>query len=789
MNNIENFDYGQILKSSQLNDKLVQSINNINTTLSTVASDLSELKNTINGDNGIIKRIENLERLHPENAIYQLYLSDSCIVFGYTNGELTPSVQSITVKCKKIQNNTTSIIGIPSRFECKYGYGYDSTLHDLDEETYKITINSDTSNYSRLYVTLIDSDSNETVDFVSIPIIINGKNGTDGIDGADGTDGDSGENITNIILSNDTVILEENYSDSSIDFTNAKTYVYFYDGNQRIPISLENVDAIYDNDVCSAIKGQDEEGIYVKIDSIVDDNINQGFVTIVVTYDETEYSKRFNFYVNRIGTFKNRIKGDTIVEIAKKTGFYDTGQDVEQLQLMGQYIRSSQENVSILSKKVSNGKNLFGGKLTSGWQGENGDTSGIEYTTLSRVFEIISSNDLYSPIIKLEPNTTYCFSVYGDNPTENNSAYAISRTKYTNSSDVYSYGDVLTPNWNSENGRYWFVFKTSSEECYFVYNMFISAYQHLWNPQLEIGSIPTEFTASAMDTTSKSKQTADKIELSITNKLGEVGIKIDGNNREIDITGAKVRIGDEDQTAALFENGKIKADFIDANLIDVDKVMSQGNGLYTNIEAGKFSIGLINENDNTQKTAFDIAIDDSGNAVLRYYNREGSLIGVIDPSFFTSSEAIGNTWRPIKLKKVSNDVQYIPSYRNVDLVVKNTSAQVFTAYVFSEGYTKYEGSKTYNVSNNTSPSIFNAKYLNSKYITSTLKEKIQTSSESGCYFTSGIYVPEKAIPFGIPLSQDEIVYQYLLYVIKDDGSGYTAVSGNSTPSDNIISAN
>lgn len=904
-NTIENFEYGQILESSQLNDRLVQSINNINTTLQNIQETIGNTEQRT----GILGTLYNLQTqidgLSPESTtIYQLYLDKTSLVFNHNNeGELIPTEQTINVHCKKTQGNKTTIIDIPNGFHCTYGYG--GSVYTLNSP-YTITVEySSIINQSYLYISLTDSD-NETVDVISVPIIIDGINGTDGtstiikgnainieigdpygiedyyndnpdektilgdmilIDDNDDPDGhiiikrvpeyydEEREKTTNFtfievnigdgyVIENNRVTLPyeghlfvasergeygefANWHDSgriagktgssgyafrtipeSIIVTeqkNGNNISYVYPNKIQVKVNIEGVDNnITINSVsseCLTVAKVTEDG-EDKISIIGIDNsyqygnanatVTQGIINVTGTYNGKGFFLSISVYFNRLGQMAIAVQGDTITEVANKLvyGYNNpTEQGVDAIQHMGQYIRSSEVNISEI-KATRSKEDLFNFGLNN-WTVNDAkypdadfDKDYPRYWDKSEVY-----GDIYSPVISLKPGV-YCFSAYvrGDFDTSSNSIALQQGCSVETPGDgtTISASDigVITDDTIKVDGttyqRKYAIFEIAGSKSLCSVNLWGNTYGDVVRPKLEKGSTPTPWQT----TVSQIKQTANNIDFSITNKLGEVGIKIDGTNREIDITGAKVRIGDEDQTVALFENGKIKADLVDAN-----KVTSQGNGLYTNIEAGKFSIGLINENDNTQKTAFDIAIDDAGNAVLRYYNKEGSLIGMIDPSFFTSSEAIGNTWRPIKLKKVSNQYINIPSYRDVDLVVKNTSAQVFTTYVFSEGYTKYENSKTYNVSNSTSPSIFNTKYLNNTYSTNALKEKIQTSLQSECYFASGIYVPEKAVPFGTILSQDSTIYQYLLYVIQDDGSGYTTVSGNSTQGDNIISVN
>lgn len=399
---IENFEYGQILESSQLNDRLVQSINNINTTL-------QNIQETINGTEqktGILETLDNLQtqitKLQPEAiTIYQLYLDTHSLVFKHNpeTGELTPSEYTVTVSCKKTQGDTTNIIRIPDNLKCKYGY--DSTLYDLESD--KIKVNSDSiSSHSHLYIRLIDPNNNDnnnddkTVDFISIPIII------------DGVNGESGKNGVNIILSRNNVILEEN-SNKVINLDNAKTCVYLYDGSQRIDPS--NYSISLSPHGCMASSYIDGNLVYIEITQIAE-NLNQGYITIIVNYNGTTYSKDFDFYVNRLGSWKEEVIGDTKRAIAESELFdvdENTG-EIVQSNALAEYITSSKQysvrltNIENDISSASTEINAVPGKIDAtvkGLLGKAGITiSGDDSTIELNAKNTIVSGDFYAPRIK-----------------------------------------------------------------------------------------------------------------------------------------------------------------------------------------------------------------------------------------------------------------------------------------------------------------------------------------------------------------------------------------------------
>ena len=403
---IGNFDYGQLLRSKEdLNEKVVKGFNDIVDVLSSIKTTIGSYDETSQQGSGILgtlgKLQNDIKKLQPEAiTIYQLYLDTHSLVFKHNpeTGELTPSEQTVTVSCKKTQGDTTNIIPIPDNLKCKYGY--DSTLYDLESD--KIKVNSDSiSSHSHLYIRLIDPNNNDnndddkTVDFISIPIII------------DGVNGESGKNGVNIILSRNNVILEEN-SNKVINLDNAKTCVYLYDGSQRIDPS--NYSVSLSPHGCMASSYIDGNLVYVEITQIAE-NLNQGYITIIVNYNGTTYSKDFDFYVNRLGSWKEEVIGDTKRAIAESELFdvdENTG-EIVQSNALAEYIRSSSQysvrltNIENDISSASTEINAVAGEIRATVEGLgkagitiNGDNSTIELNAKNTIV----SGDFYAPRIK-----------------------------------------------------------------------------------------------------------------------------------------------------------------------------------------------------------------------------------------------------------------------------------------------------------------------------------------------------------------------------------------------------
>lgn len=527
-----------------------------------------------------------------------------------------------------------------------------------------------------------------------------------------------------------------------------------------------------------------------------DNYYSTGQIVLAITYrdpysntDKTITSIIAKVYVNLIGSWSEKVEGDIKSELANSSLFEidddptsPTYGEVIERENWGEFYRSSTENISRLTSSTEK-KNLFG---IGGWKlYNNGTYDDANYDTANdRYYADEGDNyDIYSPVVPLSIGT-YCFSGYVpvdrtfDDEGETIQLYG--ETEGSQQIYVYAtdYGDVTRDVIAIDGIEYirrYAVFDVSEAANYSI-NLWgnYKSYADIACSKLTMGNTPDPDR-----TVSQIKQTADEIDLAITNRLGETGINIQGSNRTIDITAAKVQIGN-DQTATVFEGGKIKANFL-----EVDTIMSEGDGIYTNIQPGQFSLGVIENS--VRQAAFDLAVDEEGNAVLRYYDKNGNLVGVIDSSFF-NSEAIGNTWNPVRLKKVNNStILNEPTYASVRAIVKNSLLPVQTAYKFSEGYTKsgtgQQIVKTYNVSQNQSPSEFNNLYLNAQYTTAQLRALIGTPSDT--YFTDGTYVAENAIPMSVISHQsEEPKFFYQLYSISS-GVFFFGRSAYAQPGDDV----
>ncbi len=354
-----------------------------------------------------------------------------------------------------------------------------------------------------------------------------------------------------------------------------------------------------------------------------------GQITLSITYTDpdTNTSKTVTaiiarVYVNLIGSWSEKVEGDMKTELANSSLFKidndptsaTYGQVIEE-ENWGEFYRSSTENISKLTRQVSDGKNLIK-ELTSGWQDNNGVTSTVHY---GDNFLVECDNpSLFSPIITLELGATYCFSAeFDSSPMQSPSpaSYALAADgSYQNNSAAFTAGQQRTPSWTDlGSGRYYFTFTTGRSLRMFVFKLLFSADNKLYRPQLEEGSTPTEFAASSYETSSLVKQTADNIDMSITNKLGETGINIDGNNREIHLQAQTTRIDNDVVVGSL-------------------STEPDNDGFYTEIKGGENKVARkVGDSDTIymQWGAFSIAGIFSNVASMIFYNN-GNPVTVIN---------------------------------------------------------------------------------------------------------------------------------------------------------------
>lgn len=387
----------------------------------------------------------------------------------------------------------------------------------------------------------------------------------------------------------------------------------------------------------------------------------QGTIGVTGTCNGKSFSLSISVYFNRLGSMAIVVQADSVKEVATKTGFYDTEHGVDQLQLMGQYVRSSEENVSILSKSVSGLDNLLLGtelftadnKLLH----ESADADGVvEYT---------GANDtphIYTPIsltagekytIQCKTDGTLASAHDGSGGTQIGKFTIWLR--YTNPNDPTDYENFCFTSQDYDmhsedlgNGvhRYWWTFQPTKSVTFWLRTNTYSdgttvVSVNFWDIMLQSGSIASGWVAPSRGTMSQIKQTAEEIDLSITNRLGETGININGNNRTIHLTAEHTTI-DGDLT--------------------VPKVTTvKETGFKIEIDGSKFNV--YNGQD---KVGLSIGWDEYNNPFLFLSNADGSKSvkltydGIITDSGNFSSDSFA----PVQYKKLEDNHSVTPTQAN-----------------------------------------------------------------------------------------------------------------------------
>lgn len=175
--------------------------------------------------------------------------------------------------------------------------------------------------------------------------------------GDKGDKGDSGADAVNVVLSPEYVILSQSMDGNmGIDLSNAGTEVSFIQGDedvsQGMKVSATGHNCNVGNISINRVTGHH----HVPISAILTKDgkyYDSGWVDITVTYGGKEYTKRFMFYCNLLGTWKQTIVGDTMTAVAEKLQFVDAGGEKVGINNIAEYLQSASENVSTLTKTVN----------------------------------------------------------------------------------------------------------------------------------------------------------------------------------------------------------------------------------------------------------------------------------------------------------------------------------------------------------------------------------------------------------------------------------------------------
>ena len=186
--------------------------------------------------------------------------------------------------------------------------------------------------------------------------------------------------------------------------------------------------------------------------------------------------------------------------------------------------------------------NMFG-NLTSGWKYLPSGGASRSTTPVRGWFGISSDYDaILSPNVTLTAGKTYCLSFYSEINGVFVSLYTQNGTLVSNlSCSVVGGGDTFN---NQE--RYYATFQVQTTGTYYLSFYDSEGQTYLVGmPMLEAGTSPSP----AIMYSSVIAQTATDIDLMITSKLGQAGVKINGSTRQIDLIAGKVNFMNSAGTA------------------------------------------------------------------------------------------------------------------------------------------------------------------------------------------------------------------------------------------------
>lgn len=207
--------------------------------------------------------------------------------------------------------------------------------------------------------------------------------------------------------------------------------------------------------------------------------------------------------------------------------------------------------------------NMFG-NLTSGWKYLPYGSASRSTTPVRGWFSTSSDYDaILSPNVTLTAGKTYCLSFYSDINGIFVSLYTQNGTLVSNlSCSGVGGGDTFN---NQE--RYYATFQVQTTGVYYLSFSDSEGQAYLVGmPMLEEGTSPSP----AIMYSSVIAQTATDIDLMITSKLGQAGVKINGSTRQIDLIAGKVNF----LTSGGQTNPKISIDPTNGTLNAVDGTFS-----------------------------------------------------------------------------------------------------------------------------------------------------------------------------------------------------------------------
>ena len=163
----------------------------------------------------------------------------------------------------------------------------------------------------------------------------------------------------------------------------------------------------------------------------------------------------------------------------------------------------------------------------------------------------------------------------------------------------------------------------------------------------------------------------------------------------------------------------------------------------------------------------ELGVDANGCAVLNFYDKDGNYkYGLGPDTIIGEMDSVPNSWGSVG----AGGLAAFDLSQNWSLGLERSLPNLTTSsyYKFTEGYTKLNSVKKYNISQDTSPSAYNNKCYDSKNMSGTAI----TANPTGGYIPSGYYVgKEMMMATGQELiGSTEGIYSRRCYSVSNNGS-------------------
>lgn len=466
-------------------------------------------------------------------------------------------------------------------------------------------------------------------------------------------DGVNGEDALAVTLSPEAVILTQSPTDGSIDLQPAYTNIKVYKG--MTDVTSDATISIAETDGCEA--GSPSPASIV-ISSLIGQP-ETGSVVISVTYQGVTVQKTFSFAVNYLGKFKETIENDVKTQIASKEFSYvDKDGTIHTTSGISEIIQSSDAIIQRVGE-------VEDGLLTA-------------QSEIKQNAESISMN-VYAP----DDENYLVFE--GDTPTvsvpANNSVQVGISPKFKGSAPTKINFQCAVNTRGLVSGVVEFVFAISGTEIY-SFTCDIVNTTHLY-PIKEEFIINSDFNA-------------DNFTLTVTNKCnGVVGVtslrmrKSDSINNGLTKTGIDISKG----TIHLQADNTIIDNDVTVGSLITEKTE---DGAYIKLSGGELAVYGRNV-----KPSIRFGIDEeTGNAVLKFYNSKGELMYNLGPDGFPGliNNSVADGWNPTEEEGGVLSLPFINGAASSTvflLILGELTSPIDAApyFMFCEGYTFNENNQ------------------------------------------------------------------------------------------------